>query len=144
MGITTTEAQTGRADRGGRACRPGRPPSARKGPFSGSVARPLDGSASRPAGRPVTRPLARSVTRQSIPPAAGPVTRPVAGSALAVRPARRIDRVRATGDAGLATAEYAVATVAAVGFAGLLIAVLKSGTVSELLMGIVRGALSVG
>jgi hypothetical protein len=57
--------------------------------------------------------------------------------------------VRATGtegpdpEAGLATAEYAVATVAAVGFAGLLIAVLKSDTVRGLLEGIISSALSV-
>ncbi|SKC75158.1 DUF4244 domain-containing protein [Krasilnikoviella flava] len=46
-------------------------------------------------------------------------------------------------EAGLATAEYAVATVAAVGFAGLLIAVLKSDTVRGLLEGIISSALSV-
>ena len=47
-------------------------------------------------------------------------------------------------EAGLATAEYAIATVAAAGFAGLLIVVLKSGEVRELLLGIVRSALSLG
>ncbi|MFC7879480.1 DUF4244 domain-containing protein [Isoptericola sp. NPDC057391] len=46
-------------------------------------------------------------------------------------------------EAGLATAEYAVATVAAVGFAGLLIAVLKSDTVRGLLESIISSALSV-
>lgn len=46
-------------------------------------------------------------------------------------------------EAGLATAEYAVATVAAVGFAGLLIAVLKSDTVRGLLENIISSALSV-
>ena len=54
---------------------------------------------------------------------------------------------RSTGqdaEAGLATAEYAIATVAAAGFAGLLIAVLRSGEVRELLLGIVRSALSLG
>ncbi|WP_234346462.1 DUF4244 domain-containing protein [Cellulomonas timonensis] len=51
-------------------------------------------------------------------------------------------RVVAGGDRGMATAEYAIATIAAVGFAGLLIAVLRSGEVRELLMGIIRGALS--
>lgn len=47
------------------------------------------------------------------------------------------------GDAGMATAEYAIATVAAAGFAGLLIAILRSDEVRGLLMGIVRGALAV-
>lgn len=45
-------------------------------------------------------------------------------------------------DAGMATAEYAIATVAAAGFAGLLIAILRSDEVRGLLLGIVRGALS--
>ena len=53
-------------------------------------------------------------------------------------------RVRqATADAGMATAEYAVATLAACGFAGLLLTILKSGQVKGLLLGIVRRALSV-
>jgi len=47
-------------------------------------------------------------------------------------------------ESGLATAEYAIATVAAAGFAGLLIVVLKSGEVREMLLGIVRSALSLG
>ena len=45
---------------------------------------------------------------------------------------------------GLATAEYAIATVAAAGFAGLLIVVLRSGEVREMLLGLVRSALSLG
>lgn len=54
-------------------------------------------------------------------------------------------RARVTGpvDAGMATAEYAIATVAAAGFAGLLLLILRSGEVRELLLGIVRGALQV-
>lgn len=47
-------------------------------------------------------------------------------------------------EAGLATAEYAIATIAAVGFAGLLVAVLKSDTVRGLLENIVSTALSIG
>lgn len=47
------------------------------------------------------------------------------------------------GDVGMATAEYAIATVAAAGFAGLLIAILRSDEVRGLLLGIVRGALAV-
>jgi hypothetical protein len=45
-------------------------------------------------------------------------------------------------DDGMATAEYAVATLAAVGFAGLLFAVLRSGEVQELLLELVRRALT--
>ena len=45
-------------------------------------------------------------------------------------------------DAGMATAEYAIATLAAVGFAGLLVVILKGDEVKGLLMGIIRQALS--
>lgn len=56
---------------------------------------------------------------------------------------RRLRLALATGrDAGMATAEYAIATVAAAGFAGLLIAILRSDEVRGLLLGIVRGALA--
>lgn len=54
----------------------------------------------------------------------------------------RADRRLRWDDAGMATAEYAIATVAAAGFAGLLIAILRSDEVRGLLLGIVRGALS--
>jgi hypothetical protein len=47
-------------------------------------------------------------------------------------------------DAGMATAEYAMATLAACGFAGLLIAILRSNEVRGLLLGVVRQALSLG
>lgn len=45
-------------------------------------------------------------------------------------------------DAGMATAEYAIVTLAAVGFAGILLVVLKSEQVRSLLLGIVRAALA--
>src|SRR3954467_12805834 len=51
---------------------------------------------------------------------------------------------RATADAGMATAEYAVVTVAACGFAGLLVAILRSGEVRGLLLGIPPSALPRG
>jgi hypothetical protein len=44
----------------------------------------------------------------------------------------------------MATAEYAIATLAACGFAGLLVVILKGGQVRGLLMGIIERALSVG
>lgn len=47
------------------------------------------------------------------------------------------------GDAGMATAEYAVVMIAAVGFAGLLVLILSSAEVREALLGLVRDALSV-
>lgn len=46
-------------------------------------------------------------------------------------------------DRGMATAEYAIATLAACGFAGLLLTLLTSGEVRTLLFGIVKRALSV-
>lgn len=45
-------------------------------------------------------------------------------------------------EAGMATAEYAIATLAAVGFAGLLVVILKGNEVKGLLLGIIRQALS--
>jgi hypothetical protein len=48
------------------------------------------------------------------------------------------------GDAGMATAEYAMATLAACGFAALLIAILRSDEVRGMLVGIVRQGLSLG
>lgn len=46
-------------------------------------------------------------------------------------------------DAGLATAEYAVVLIAAVGFAVLLVVILSSNEVRETLLGLVQKALSV-
>ncbi|MBD3780766.1 MAG: DUF4244 domain-containing protein [Micrococcales bacterium] len=43
----------------------------------------------------------------------------------------------------MATAEYAVVMIAAVGFAGLLVLILSSAEVREALLGLVRDALSV-
>ncbi len=56
------------------------------------------------------------------------------------------DEMQATtsGDEGMATAEYAIATLAACGFAGLLVVILRSEEVRGLLTGIVARALSVG
>lgn len=60
-------------------------------------------------------------------------------------PLRRLAAARGmAGDAGMATAEYAIATLAACGFAGLLVVILKGGAVRDLLMGIIERALSVG
>jgi hypothetical protein len=47
-----------------------------------------------------------------------------------------------TPERGAATAEYAIATVAAAGFAGLLAVVLKSSPVQSLLTDLISGALS--
>ncbi len=47
-------------------------------------------------------------------------------------------------EAGMATAEYAIATLAAAGLAGLLIAILKSETVRGLIEGVISSAFSIG
>lgn len=47
-----------------------------------------------------------------------------------------------TEEDGLATAEYGIVMLGAVGFAGLLVTVLSSGTVQSLLTGLVETALS--
>jgi hypothetical protein len=47
-------------------------------------------------------------------------------------------------DDGAATAEYAITIMAAVGFAGLLVVILKSGEVQGILTDLVRSALTVG
>jgi len=47
-------------------------------------------------------------------------------------------------DGGAATAEYAVATMAAVGFAGLLVVILRGDEVRGILTELVRNALAVG
>jgi hypothetical protein len=46
-------------------------------------------------------------------------------------------------EAGAATAEYAVVIMAAVGFAGLLVVILKSGAVQGMLTDLVHRALTV-
>lgn len=52
-------------------------------------------------------------------------------------------RLRLTGsEAGMATAEYAIATLAAVGFAGLLVFILRSDEVRGFLLNLIRTALA--
>lgn len=46
------------------------------------------------------------------------------------------------GERGMATAEYAIATVAAAGFAGLLLVILRSAEVREAVTALIRQALS--
>lgn len=51
---------------------------------------------------------------------------------------------RAWDDRGMATVEYAIATVAAAGFAGLLLVILRSDEVRGMLLEIIRSALAFG
>jgi Protein of unknown function (DUF4244) len=45
-------------------------------------------------------------------------------------------------ETGAATAEYAIATMAAVGFAGLLVVIMRSDEVRQILFNLVRSALT--
>ena len=76
----------------------------------------------------------------------------LAGTAAPARSARTAESAvpgraalrRLADEAGAATAEYVVATMAAVGFAGLLIVILRSDEVRGILTDLVRRALSIG
>ncbi|AIV40506.1 hypothetical protein NI26_10720 [Curtobacterium sp. MR_MD2014] len=57
------------------------------------------------------------------------------------RPGAGRRRCRPGDDRGSATAEYAVVILAAVAFAGVLVAVMRSGEVQQILTDLVRGAL---
>jgi uncharacterized protein DUF4244 len=56
----------------------------------------------------------------------------------------RARAVRASGSAGMTTAEYAVGTLAAVAFAAVLMVVVKSGPVKSALAGVITSALGIG
>jgi hypothetical protein len=61
----------------------------------------------------------------------------------------RAGRVRYLGitrlrDAGMTTAEYAIGTLAACGFAALLVTILRGSVVQGLLLGIIKRALALG
>ncbi len=73
-------------------------------------------------------------------PNARPTVGPVPG-----RPPRRaaLARIAPGDDRGAATAEYAITIMAAVGFAGLLVVILRSGEVQQILTDLVRSALTV-
>ena len=58
------------------------------------------------------------------------------------RPALARVRSAAMADDGAATAEYVIATMAAVGLAGLLVVILRGDAVKDILLGLVRSALS--
>lgn len=57
---------------------------------------------------------------------------------------RRVMTGRLAQTAGAATAEYAIVTMAAVAFAGLLVAIMRSDEVRGILMDLIQRALSFG
>ena len=62
---------------------------------------------------------------------------------LTRRRAERLFVPREADDVGAATAEYAIATMAAVAFAGLLVVIMRSDEVRGILTDLVRRALTV-
>ncbi len=105
---------------------------------------------------PKAIPPARCCSLASRPGSAGPpapaeaVTASSAGTRESTCRSRRIRDVvvcripPGMREAGLATAEYAIVTLAAVGFAALLVAVLSSGEIRAMLMSLITNALSFG
>lgn len=65
---------------------------------------------------------------------------PGASSVVPVRPHGR--RRPPPAQAGMATAEYAIATLAAVGFAGVLVFIMRSDEVRGFLLNLIRTALT--
>ena len=69
-------------------------------------------------------------------------TEPTLAERVAAERADLLDPVWWRQDLGMATAEYAIATLAACGFAGLLLLILRSDEVRSALTGIITRALS--
>ncbi len=92
----------------------------------------------------MARDLADQNIREIFPGASlqAPVENPPLEGGAAGTLGRGQDWARAGMEAGMATAEYAIATLAAVGFAGLLVVILKSDEVRGFLLNIIRTALS--
>lgn len=67
----------------------------------------------------------------------------VTGRGLRRGLARRMRRCRGVADAGMSTAEYAVGTIAACGFAAVLYKIVTSGPVRTALTGVIEKALHV-
>lgn len=71
---------------------------------------------------------------------AAPLRAAVAGQLAATR---WVEDMREESEEGSTTVEYAIGAIATAGFAGLLIAVLKSGGVKAMINSIIQSALSV-
>ncbi|MDQ0662988.1 hypothetical protein QFZ35_001486 [Arthrobacter ulcerisalmonis] len=96
------------------------------------------------------KPAERAGSPRSTPYASAPPFIPNAsvaqpGNVVELHPgaggARRSGRLLGS-EAGMATAEYAIATLAAVGFAGLLVFILRSDEVRGFLLNLIRTALA--
>lgn len=90
-------------------------------------------------------PIALAGTSSRTAPGLRSPVRQRAALAAAVRSDDRAPRIPAlVDDRGAATAEYAIATMAAVGFASLLVVIMRSDEVRGILTDMVRTALSFG
>jgi hypothetical protein len=92
----------------------------------------------RPEEAPVTSRQALAGETEAEPEAPGPRALERRGNLLA----RRWRAVRATGEAGMTTAEYAVGTVAACAFAAVLYRVVSGGSIVTGLTDLVESALA--
>lgn len=95
--------------------------------------------------RPVNSSPIRPLDNRHRPDAARTAWGASAGAALKGLPRRIAERFRTAAgkaaDAGMNTAEYAVGTLAAVAFAGILLKVLTSGNVQKALTDVIDRAL---
>lgn len=96
----------------------------------------------------MTAPVPSAPLARRCPPAASHLTQPPGGRRAPSRAAAVVRALRVwvgvgRSDAGMATAEYAIVTIAAVAFGGLLITILSGSEVRSALLGLIRGALSV-
>jgi hypothetical protein len=97
------------------------------------------GTAATGSGAPATAGLGEcTCRRQQAPKSAGNVAELYPGAS---GPEQRRSWLSGS-EAGMATAEYAIATLAAVGFAGLLVFILRSDEVRGFLLNLIRTALA--
>jgi hypothetical protein len=121
---------------------------AQVGPYRGSTG---PGESKQPVTLPESaKGLHMSIHRQDVPARTRAAAAPETADIREIYPgARRADPVslhrrrRISGsEAGMATAEYAIATLAAVGFAGILVFIMRSDEVRGFLMNLIRTALA--
>ncbi len=96
---------------------------------------------------PISGRLCRCSTASRTPQASGGApggADPAASASAVPEPSLPEQAPGGMREAGLATAEYAIVTLAAVGFAALLVAVLSSGEIRGMLMSLITNALSFG
>ena len=91
-----------------------------------------------------------SIHQSEVPAEAGPAAAPgtarvreiYPGASEAAPVPRRRRRQLLGSETGMATAEYAIATLAAVGFAGILVFIMRSDEVRGFLLNLIRTALA--